>query len=55
MLPFRAIIMLPVELWLGQVGIVEGLGLQVFWIVVMVVAALWLESVAERKVVVQGG
>jgi ABC-2 type transport system permease protein len=55
MLPFRAIIMLPVELWLGQVGIVEGLGLQMFWIVVMVMAALWLESVAERKVVVQGG
>ncbi|HEV2073486.1 MAG TPA: ABC-2 family transporter protein [Thermomicrobiales bacterium] len=55
MLPFRAIVMLPVEIWLGQVGIVEGLGLQVFWILVMTAAAHWLQSVAERKVVVQGG
>lgn len=55
MLPFRAIIMLPVEIWLGQVGIAEGLGLQLFWIVVMALVALRLESVAERKVVVQGG
>lgn len=55
MLPFRAIIMLPVEIWLGQVSIAEGLGLQAFWILVMMGAALWLLSVAERKVVVQGG
>lgn len=55
LLPFRAIIMLPVEIWLGQVSIAEGLGLQVMWGIVMILAALWLESVAERKVVVQGG
>lgn len=54
-LPFRAILMLPVEIWLGQVTIAEGLGLQVFWMVLMIVASLWLLSVAERKVVVQGG
>lgn len=55
MLPFRAIIMLPVEIWLGQVTVAEGLGLQAFWVVAMTAAALWFQSIAERKVVVQGG
>lgn len=54
-LPFRAIVMTPVEIWLGQVRIAEGLGLQLFWSAVMIVAAQALQSVAERKVVVQGG
>lgn len=54
-LPFRAIVMTPVEIWLGQVTILEGLGLQLFWSVVMIFAAQALFSVAERKVVVQGG
>jgi ABC-2 type transport system permease protein len=55
LLPFRAIVMTPVEIWLGQVSIAEGLGLQLFWSVVMIAAARALQSVAERKVVVQGG
>lgn len=55
LLPFRAIIMLPIEIWLGQVGIAEGLGLQAFWVLGMGLAALWLQSIAERKLVVQGG
>jgi len=55
MLPFRAIVMLPVEIWLGQVSVMYGIGLQAFWCVVMLFTALWLNSVAERKVVVQGG
>jgi ABC-2 type transport system permease protein len=55
LLPFRAIVMTPVEIWLGQVSIAEGLALQVFWSVVMIAAAQALQSVAERKVVVQGG
>ena len=55
MLPFRAIIMLPVEIWLGQVTVAEGLGLQAFWVVAMTAIALAFQSVAERKVVVQGG
>lgn len=54
-LPFRAIVMTPVEIWLGQVSIVAGLGLQVFWSMVMVLAAHALQTLAERKVVVQGG
>lgn len=55
MLPFRAIVMLPVEIYLGQVSIARGLGLQIFWVVVMFGAAHGLQSIAERKVVVQGG
>lgn len=54
-LPFRAIVMLPVEIWLGQVTIAEGLGLQLFWIAVMSLLAYAFLSIAERKVVVQGG
>lgn len=55
LLPFRAIVMTPVEIWLGQVSIGEGISLQVFWCIVMVFTARALQSVAERKVVVQGG
>ena len=54
-LPFRAIVMSPVEIYLGQVGIFEGLGLQLFWVVAMIALAQWLLTIAERKVVVQGG
>jgi ABC-2 type transport system permease protein len=54
-LPFRAIIMLPVEIYLGQVSMLFGLGLQAFWVVAMIGGAQWLQSIAERKVVVQGG
>ena len=54
-LPFRAIVMLPAEIFLGQVGILQGLGLQLLWVVVMVGAARGLQTIAERKVVVQGG
>lgn len=55
LLPFRAIVMTPVEIWLGQVSIAAGLALQVFWCIVMIALAQALQSVAERKVVVQGG
>lgn len=55
LLPFRAIVMTPVEIWLGQVDLATGLGTQAFWALVMIVAARWLQTVAERKVVVQGG
>lgn len=55
MLPFRSMLMTPVELWLGQIDIATGLSLQVFWTVVMVGLARLLLHSAERKVVVQGG
>lgn len=54
-LPFRAIVMTPVEIWLGQVSIMAGLTLQIFWSLVMILAAHALQAIAERKVVVQGG
>lgn len=55
LLPFRSMIMTPVELWLGQVGIAQGLLMQVFWSIVMIALAQRLTRAAERKVVVQGG
>lgn len=54
-LPFRSMLMTPIEIWLGQVSIAAGLGLQLFWSLVMIAASLTLLRVAERKVVVQGG
>lgn len=55
LLPFRSIVMTPVEIWLGQVGIAQGLAMQVVWSAVMIAACYALLSVAEGKVVVQGG
>lgn len=55
LLPFRSMIMTPVEIWLGQVSITQGLLMQAFWAVVMTILARALTRVAERKVVVQGG
>lgn len=55
LLPFRSMLMTPVELWLGQIDIATGLLLQLFWTVVMVTLARMLLIAAERKVVVQGG
>lgn len=54
-LPFRSMLMTPVEIWLGQVSIFQGLGMQVFWTSVMVGSCYALLHVAERRVVVQGG
>ena len=54
-LPFRSMLMTPVELWLGQVSIAQGLGMQVFWSLVMIGCCYVLLHYAERKVVVQGG
>jgi ABC-2 type transport system permease protein len=54
-LPFRAVIMIPNEIYLGQIEIWQGLGLQLFWIAVLIVAARYLMSLGERQLVVQGG
>jgi ABC-2 type transport system permease protein len=54
-LPFRAIIMIPNEIYLGQVAIWEGLGFQVLWIAVLIFAGRYLMSLGERQLVVQGG
>lgn len=54
-LPFRAMIMIPVEVWLGQVNLVWGLTVQAFWAVFTLALAHVLLRFAQRKVVVQGG
>jgi ABC-type uncharacterized transport system permease subunit len=54
-LPFRAVIMTPNEIYLGQVPVWEGLALQVVWILVLVLAARVILGLGERQLVVQGG
>jgi ABC-2 type transport system permease protein len=54
-LPFRSIIMIPNEIYLGQITIWEGLGFQILWIAVLVFAGRYLMSLGERQLVVQGG
>lgn len=54
-LPFRAVIMTPNDIYLGQVPIWQGLGLQLGWIIVLTVFAKWVLSIGERQLVVQGG
>lgn len=54
-LPFRAVIMTPNEVYLGQVAIWEGLGFQALWIAVLTVGARKAMGIGERQLVVQGG
>ncbi len=54
-LPFRAVIMTPNEVYLGQVAVWQGLGFQVLWIALLVLGARWLMAKGERQLVVQGG
>jgi ABC-2 type transport system permease protein len=55
LLPFRAIVMIPGEIYLGQIPIAEGLAIQVFWSVALLLLGGWVFSMGEKKVVVQGG
>jgi ABC-2 type transport system permease protein len=54
-LPFRGIIQMPSEIYLGHTSIWQGLVFQVLWLGAMVAFALWVFSRATRKFVVQGG
>ncbi|MDQ3541509.1 MAG: ABC-2 family transporter protein, partial [Chloroflexota bacterium] len=54
-LPFRAIIMIPNEIYLGQIPLLQGLGLQAGWIAILFTSARWILNRGEKKVVVQGG
>jgi ABC-2 type transport system permease protein len=54
-LPFRGMVQMPSEMYLGQSGIAGGLLFQAVWLVVLIAAAQWLFGRAQRKVVVQGG
>lgn len=54
-LPFRAILMVPVEVFLGQRSPGNGLAIQFVWVVVMLLLGKVVLNVAVRKLVVQGG
>lgn len=54
-LPFRAVIMIPNEIYLGQIPIWQGLGFQALWILALVIVARYVLGHGERKLVVQGG
>ena len=54
-LPFRAMLMVPNEVLLGQRSVLSGWALQLFWIVVMTAIARTMLRAGERKVVIQGG
>jgi len=56
--PFASLYNAPLSIWIGkyqgaQIG--EALALQALWAVVLGAFAMWLWSVGERKVVIQGG
>jgi ABC-2 type transport system permease protein len=55
LLPFRAMVMSPVEVFLGQGDIALILGRQALWFAVLTLGGYALLSQAVRKVVVQGG
>jgi ABC-2 type transport system permease protein len=55
LLPFRAFIMLPIEVYLGHGSVARALALQAFWAVAMSGLALVVLRRAVRKVVIQGG
>ncbi len=57
-LPFQAITSLPAQVFLGKIGGAELGGvllLQLFWAVVLAMAALLVQRAAMRKLVIQGG
>ena len=57
-LPFTAIVMLPIEVYLGKVtglALLLELGRVVVWAVVLIAAGRLVLAVGERRLVVQGG
>jgi ABC-2 type transport system permease protein len=58
LLPWASYLQTPADIWLGHrtgVDVLGGLGLQVFWAVVLLAACQGVLGAATRKVVVQGG
>ena len=55
LLPFRAIVMLPIEILLGQRPILAALAIQLCWAAALVLLAQAVLGTAVRKVVIQGG
>jgi len=54
-LPFRAFVMVPIEVALGQRGLASAVALQLFWVAALLLLGRGALALAERKVVVQGG
>jgi ABC-2 type transport system permease protein len=54
-LPFRAIVMVPVEVFLGQRSAGNALAIQLTWVVVMLLLGKLVLHASVRKLVVQGG
>ena len=57
-LPWASYLQTPADIWLGhRTGneVLEGLGLQVFWVLVLLALCHLVLEAATRKVVVQGG
>ncbi|MDQ3779531.1 MAG: ABC-2 family transporter protein, partial [Chloroflexota bacterium] len=55
LLPFRAFVMVPAEVLLGQRSIATALAIQLFWAVALLLLGQVLLAAAVRRVVVQGG
>jgi ABC-2 type transport system permease protein len=55
LLPFRAVLMIPNEIYLGKTPVWEGLALQLAWIAALTLLARWIMRAGEQKLVVQGG
>ena len=55
LLPFRAVVMLPIEVLLGQRATGSALAIQLFWAAALGLLAQAVLAAAVRKVVVQGG
>jgi ABC-2 type transport system permease protein len=54
-LPFRAAIMAPIEVYLGQRDVVSVIALQLFWALALALIGQAVLAAAVRKVVIQGG
>jgi ABC-2 type transport system permease protein len=55
LLPFRAMIMAPVTVGLGQTSFWSTVALQLFWVAIMTLFALWMLSRATRRLETFGG
>ena len=57
-LPFVYIYQLPLELYIGHCSILEGIrqmGLQLLWVMILLVIFLYAEKRMQKKILVQGG
>jgi ABC-2 type transport system permease protein len=57
-LPFNGLMNVPAQIFLGKltgIALLLGLGLQLFWVVLLTLSVRLLTSIAARRVIVQGG